>query len=97
MDSRQEVLIALWMYGVHVTDTDAKSYSKRAGSCQSARVAREKEKKQKHLEACLERNHHVTLFVCSVDGMLGQEGKAFVKRLLVADKLVSKCWEKSYS
>jgi hypothetical protein len=76
----------------HVTDTDAKSYSKR----DPAKVleSQEKEKKRKYLEACLERRRHFTPFVCSVDGMLGREAKTFAKRL--AAKLANK-WEKSYS
>jgi hypothetical protein len=38
--------------------------------------------------------HHFTPFVCSVDGILGQEAKTFAQRL--AAKLANK-WEKSYS
>jgi hypothetical protein len=71
---------------------DAKSYSK----CTPAKEleSQEKEKKRKHLEACLERRCHFTPFVCSVDGMLGREPKTFAKHL--AAKLANK-WEKSYS
>jgi hypothetical protein len=78
---------------VHVTDTDAKTYCKR----DPAKVleSQEKEKKRKYLEAaCLERRRHFTPFVCSVDGMLGQEAKIFAEPL--AAKLANK-WEKSYS
>jgi hypothetical protein len=74
-----------------VTDTDAKSYSKR----DPAKVPEsQEEKKRKYLEACLERRRHFTPFVCSVDGMLGREAKSFAQRL--AAKLANK-WEKFYS
>jgi hypothetical protein len=74
------------------TDTDAKSYSKR----DPAKVleSQEKEKKQKYLEACLERRRHFTPFVCSVDGMLGREAKTFAQRLAA---MLANRWEKSYS
>jgi hypothetical protein len=76
-DERGDLLVrGFWARGTdcvldaRVTDTDAKSYSKR----DPAKVlveSQEKEKKRKYLEACLERRRHFTPFVCSVDGMLG--------------------------
>jgi hypothetical protein len=45
---------------VRVTDTDAKSYSKRAPA--KALESQENEKKRKYLEACLERRCHFTPF-----------------------------------
>jgi hypothetical protein len=50
--------------------------------------------KWKYLEAFLEQCHHFTLFMCSTDGLLGQEASAFAKRL--AAKLATK-WQKMYS
>ena len=59
---------------VHLTDTDAKSYSKLAPA--KVLASQEKEKKWKCLEACLERYGHFTPFVSSVDGMmLGRDAK----------------------
>jgi hypothetical protein len=78
--------------GVHVTDKYAKSYCK----CPPAKVleSQEREKKRKYLENCLKQRCHFTPFVCSVDGLLGQEAPTFSKRL--AAKLAS-IWQRSYS
>jgi hypothetical protein len=101
-DERGDLLIrGFWARGTDcildvrvffVTDTDAKSYCKRAPA--KVLESQEKEKKRKYLESCLEYRRHFTPFVCSVDGMLGREAKTFAKRL--AAKLANK-WEKSYS
>jgi hypothetical protein len=77
---------------VHVTDTDAKSYIKRAPAKVLER--QEKEKKCKYLEPCLENRRHFTPFVCSVDGLLGHEANTFAKCL--AAKLAAK-WKGPYS
>ena len=53
----------------------------------------EREKKGKYVRACLDRRMHFTLFVCSVDGELGREAKALIKRL--ASALAGK-WYKPY-
>jgi hypothetical protein len=54
---------------VRVTDTDAKSYSKRPPA--KVLKSQEREKKRKYLENSLEQRRHFTPFVCSVDGLLG--------------------------
>jgi hypothetical protein len=64
---------------VHVTDTDAESYCKRPPA--KVLESQEREKKHKYLKNCLEQQHHFTPFVCSVDGLLGQEAATFSKRL----------------
>ena len=57
--------------------------------------SQEKKKKRKCFEARPEqRRRQLTHFVCSVDGMLGQDAKTFAKRL--AARPASK-WEKSHS
>ena len=54
----------------------------------------EREKKAKYLEPCLERQYSFTPLVFSVDGLMGQETNAAVKRL--ASHLASK-WSQQYS
>jgi hypothetical protein len=56
--------------------------------------SQEKEKKQKHLGACLENRRHFTPLVLSVDGLLGQDAQAFAECLAV--KLAGK-WQKPCS
>jgi hypothetical protein len=77
---------------VCVTDTDGKSYCKQLPA--KVLETHKKEKKRKYLGACLERRWHFTPFVCSVDGLLGQEATIFYKRL--AAKLAAK-WQRTYS
>jgi hypothetical protein len=78
---------------VWATDTDAISYSKLTPV--KVLESQEKDKKHNYLNAaCLERHHHFTPFVCSVDGMLGWEARAFAKCL--AATLMNK-WQKTYS
>jgi hypothetical protein len=71
---------------VRVTDADAKSHCKRTPF--KVPEHQEKEKKRKHLGACLENRGHFTPFVLSVDGLLGREAKTCAKRL--AAKLAGK-------
>jgi hypothetical protein len=77
---------------VHVTDTDAKSYSHRDPA--KVIATQEQEKKRKYLEACLEQHHHFTPFVCSTNSFLSCEASTFAKRLIA--KLATK-WQKLYS
>jgi hypothetical protein len=57
--------------------------------------SQEREKKRKYLKNCLKQRRHFTPFVCSVDGLLGQEAATFSKCL--AAKLASIKWQRSYS
>ena len=54
----------------------------------------EREKKRKHLDACLDRRRHFTPFVVSCDGLLGKEAEAAIKQ--IASKLAVK-WKRPYS
>ena len=54
----------------------------------------EKGKKKMYLEACLQQRRHFSSFVASVDGLLGVEATATLKRL--ASRLATK-WKQSYS
>ena len=77
---------------MRVIDTDAKSYLVRTPH--SVLENAEKEKKSKHLAACEERHVCFTPLCFSVDGLIGNEAKAFLKRL--AEQLAVK-WHKPYS
>jgi hypothetical protein len=50
--------------------------------------AHEKEKKKKHLGACLDQRRTFTPFVVSTDGQIGKEAKILLKKLstLLAEK-----------
>jgi hypothetical protein len=85
-DARGDLSIhGLWKHGstcildIRITDTDSKSYA----SSSSAKVLEKaaKEKKDKYLEACLERRRSFTPLVYSVDGMACKEACAFEKRI----------------
>ena len=54
----------------------------------------EREKKKMYLEACLQQRRHFYPFVALVDGMLGMEATATLKRLAIC--LATK-WKQSYS
>jgi hypothetical protein len=99
-DERGDLLVrGFWTAGadcildVRVTDTDSKSCCKRTPFKQVLE-SQEKEKKRKHLGACLENCRYFTSFVLSVDGLLGREARTFAKRLAV--KLAGK-WQKPCS
>jgi hypothetical protein len=65
-------------------------------SSQSHRKPREREKKHKYLENHhKEQQHHLTHFVVSVDGLLGQEATMFSKYLTA--KHVASKWQCTYS
>ena len=54
----------------------------------------EKGKKKMYLEACLQQRQHFSPFVASVDGLLGVEATATLKK--IASRLTSK-WKQPYS
>ena len=43
--------------------------------------SQDKAKKWKYLQACLDNHQHFTLFVCSMDGLMGEEAKVVLKCL----------------
>jgi hypothetical protein len=99
-DDRSDIpLRGFWAHGtdcivdVHVTNTDDKSTNRHRDPSKVIQT-QEKEKKWKHVEACLEQHHHFTPFVCSTDRLLGREATTFAKQL--SAKLASK-WQQSYS
>ena len=53
-----------------------------------------KRKKDKYLQACLDRRWSFTSFVYSVDGMAGKEARSFEKRIA---SLLSDKWNHTYS
>ena len=69
-----------------VTDTDAKSYVSSASKKVLERAA--KKKKDKYLDACLERRRTFAPLAYSVDRMACEEAKAIEKRW-------RHCWQKS--
>jgi hypothetical protein len=78
-DERGDLLIrGFWASGtdcildVRVTDTDSKFYCKRAPS--KVLESQEKEKKRKYLEACLEYQQQLSVFICPI---LNPERKIF--------------------
>jgi len=80
------------VFDVLITDTDAPS--NRNQNPDKILARHEKNKKDKHLEACLARRRHFTPLVFSIDGLQGTEAKAAGRRL--AAKLAVK-WNRSYS
>ena len=93
-DSRGDVAVnGLWKKGetcildIRITDTDAKSYAGTSSKKVLEKAA--KVKKDKYLDACLERRRTFMPLVYSVDGMACKEAKAFEKRVasLMASKL----------
>ena len=63
------------MLDVRVTDTDAQSYGNH--SVDSIVAAAESENKSKHVEAADARRASFTIFVLSVDGIIGREQGCF--------------------
>ena len=92
------LILDLWQQGtdsVHymrVMNTDALTYlSKAPEKClQEA----EKGKNKMYPEACLQQRRHFSPFVASLDGMLGVEATATLKR--IASRLATK-WKQPYS
>ena len=77
---------------MHVVNTDAKSYWGRTPEKYLEEA--EKGEKKMYLEACLQQRRHLSPFVASVDGLLGVEATATLKR--IASRLASK-WKQLYS
>ena len=75
-----------------ICDTDQKSY--RGRTPEKVLESMETEKKKKYLQPCLEQRRHFTPLVFSVDGLMGREAEAFLKRL--SQKLARK-WDRPYS
>ena len=99
MEQKGDLLIRdLWKNGnisVHnmrVVNTDAKSLLvKTPEKClQEA----DRAKKKMYLEACLQQRQHFSTFVASVDGLLGVEATATLKR--ISNRLATK-WRQPYS
>ena len=81
------------LFDIRVIDTDAQSYVNRS-PMEVLRVAEREKKMKKYSIACEERRGTFTSFCCSIDGLLGHEAEAFLRRL--GDCLAVK-WERSYS
>jgi hypothetical protein len=88
----------LWAQGtdctidVRITDVDAKS--NRSKDSDKVLAAHEREKKKKHLGACLEQRRHFSPFVASVDGLLGEEAKILLRKLFA---MLAETWKKPHS
>jgi hypothetical protein len=80
------------IFDVRIADTDAPTY--RGQDPKKVLARHEKEKKDKYLDACIERRRQFTPLVYSVDGMMGSEARAASKRL--ASHLANK-WKRAYS
>ena len=98
-ESRGNVLVrGLWETGsacvldICITDTDQPSY--KDDSSKKVLEGHVKKKKDKYLQACLNRRRTFTPLVYSVNGMACKEARSFEKRIasLLADK-----WDRSYS
>ena len=77
---------------MRVVNTDAKSYWER--SPEKCLEEAERGQKKMYLEACLQQRRHFSPFLASVDGLLGVEAMATLKR--IASCLASK-WKQPYS
>ena len=77
---------------MRVNNTDALSNVRR--SPEKCLQEAERGKKKMYLEACLQQRRHFSPFVASVDGLLGVEAKATLKR--IASRLSTK-WRQPYS
>ena len=77
---------------MRVMNTDAKSYAgKQPEKClQEA----ERTKKQIYLEACLQQLRHFSPFFALVDGLMGMEAEATLKRTA---SCLTKNWQQPYS
>ena len=71
---------------MRVVNTYAKSHS--AKTTEKCLQEVERKKKRVYLMACLQQRRHLSPFVASVDGMLGVEATATLKRL--ASRLATK-------
>ena len=75
-----------------VVNTDALTYLSKAP--EKCLHEAEKGKKKMYLESCLQQRRHFSPFVASVDGLLGEEVTATLKRK--ASRLATK-WKQPYS
>ena len=98
-DQKGDLLIQdLWQQGtdsVHdmrVVNTDALSYMRKTP--EKCLYEAERGKKKIYPEACLQQRRHFSPFVASVDGLLGVEATATLKR--IASRLAAK-WRQPYS
>ena len=98
-ESRGDVLVrGLWetvsscVLDICITDTDQPSYKDQ--TLKKVLEGHVKKKKDKYLQACLDRRRTLTPLVYSVDGMGCKETRSFEKRIasLLADK-----WDRWYS
>ena len=76
---------------MHVLNTDAKSHSTKPP--EKCLQEAERAKKRMYLEACLQQLRHFSPFVASVDGFLGVEVTATLKR--IASRLATN-WRQPY-
>ena len=77
---------------MRVVNTEAKSHSEKP--LDKCLQESERENKRIYLEACLQQRRHYPPFVASVDGFLGVEAEATLKR--IASRLTTK-WRQTYS
>ena len=80
------------IFDIRITNTECPS--RRGQDPAKILAAHEKEKKDRYLDACLERRRQFTPLVFSVDGMAGAECKAAIKRL---SQLLAEKWQTQYS
>ena len=93
MEQKSNLIIRdLWhngidsVYDMHVLNTEAKSHS--AKTPEKCLQEAERAKKKMYLEACLQQRRHFSLFVASVDGLLGVEVGDTIK--MIASCLATK-------
>ena len=79
------------VHNMRVLNTDAKSHSGKAP--EKCLQEAERGKKRIFLETCLQHRRHFSPYVTSVDGLLGVEATANLKR--IASRLAKK-WRKTY-
>ncbi len=80
------------IFDVRIVHVEAPSY--RGQDHAKILARRAKEKKDKHLQACLERRRHFTPLVFSTDGLRSPEADAACKRLAA---LLATKWKRTYS
>jgi hypothetical protein len=81
------------IFDVRITDTDAKS--NHGWDPNKILLSHETRKRDKYLEACLQRRKHFTPLVFSVDGLRGVEPAAAASQKLAS--LLSAKWKRTYS
>ena len=79
------------VHDMRVMNTDAKSYWER--SPERFLEEAERGKKKMYLEACLQQRRHFSYFVASIDGLIGVEATATLKK--IASRLTSN-WKQPY-